>query len=226
MPDLNTDDNLDSLQINYLNECPDLKLDLFKIETATKNDKILSKIYHFVLSGWPKEIKDIFLKPYFRKRDEISIVNNVLVWGNRVIIPENVQNSVLQMLHNSHMGIVKMKSLARSYVWWPNLNKDIENLCKSCSVCQKTQSNPSKGALQPWSIANKPWDRIHIDFLGPIKGKYCLIILDAYSKWLEVAVMSSITSTQTIDKLRNLFSRYGLPKLLCSDNGIQFVSEE
>lgn len=219
-------DDSDALQINYLTEASDLNLNLLDIERALHKDNILSKIITFVKSGWPKQTKDSALKPYFRKKEEINIVNNVLVWGHRVIIPESFQSRVLEMLHNTHMGIVKMKSLARSYVWWPNLNNDIEGISKSCNICQTFQRNVNTGILQSWPIENYPWNRIHIDYMGPIKGKYCLIVIDAFSKWLEVFLMSSITSEQTIDRLRGLFSRYGLPKTLCSDNGTQFTSHE
>lgn len=68
------------------------------------------------------------------------------------------------------MGIVKIKSLARSYVWWPCLNKNIEETCKSCTVCQSVQRIPNKGVLQSWPIPiNDVWERIYIDFLGPIQ---------------------------------------------------------
>ena len=57
-------------------------------------------------------------------------------------------------------------------------------------------------------------------------GKMFLIVVDSHSKWLEVEVMSSITSEATIEKLRDLFARYGIPQQLVSDNGSQFTSRE
>ena len=77
----------------------------------------------------------------------------------------------------------------------------------------------------PWKWPAKPWERIHIDFFE--KGKLnFLIVVDAYSKWLEVTPMGSMTSLKTIEVLRSLFARYGIPKEVVSDNGPQLASEE
>lgn len=110
-------------------------------------------------------------------------------------------------LHGAHFGIVKTKFLARALIWWPSLNPEIEKMCKECTACQKLQSNPAKAPLQGWPIPEGVLSRIHVDFFEPRKNLFFLIIVDAYSKWLEVFPMSSITSTQTILKLRELFAR-------------------
>ena len=77
-----------------------------------------------------------------------------------------------------------------------------------------------------WDWPNEPWVRIHVDYLGPLKGKYYFVIVDAHSKWIEVFPTTTITSTFTVSALRSTFARYGLPKLLVSDNGTQLVSKE
>ena len=70
------------------------------------------------------------------------------------------------------------------------------------------------------------WDRIHIDFAGPIEGFNYLIIIDAFSKWPEVVRMKSISSERTIKELNKVFSQFGYLKMLISDNGRQFTTEE
>ena len=119
-----------------------------------------------------------------------------------------------------------MKAIARSYVWWPGFNGDLETLVKSCPKCQSCRSAPAVAPLHPWLWPTQPWQRIHVDFAGPIDGKMMLIIVDAHSKWPEVIPMSSTTSQLTIRVLRRLFATYGLPQQLLSDNGPQFTSEE
>ena len=119
-----------------------------------------------------------------------------------------------------------MKALARSYVWWPGLDQQIEERAKSCSACQVNKNAAPKAPLHPWAWPTVPWQRIHIDFAGPVEGKMLLIIVDAHSKWPEVFIMSTTTSTKTITKLRETFARFGLPEQLVSDNGPQFVPEE
>ena len=153
----------------------------------------------------------------------MTLEANCLMWGIRAIIPAKLQQRVLSELHIDHPGISKMKSLARSYVWWPNLNQDIKCLVKSCSPCLSVQPAPPKSPLNPWL---RPWSRVHVDFAGPLQGKMYFVIVDAHSKWPEVFEMASTTSKKTIDILRYVFAQYGLPDQLVSDNGPQFTSDE
>ncbi|XP_063924618.1 uncharacterized protein LOC135138566 [Zophobas morio] len=169
---------------------------------ATRRDPTLSKIVKFVTEGWP----DDFLKPFVQRKDEITCEQGCLMWGYTVIVPRKLQRHLLEELHSSHLGIVKMKSIARAYFWWPNLDKDIENIARSCIPNNK--------------------QRVHIDFLGPIDNSHYLIMLDAYSKWPEIFKMNSITSAATISKIRETCARWGIPETLVSDNGAQLTSEE
>lgn len=119
-----------------------------------------------------------------------------------------------------------MKSIARSFVWWPKMDQDIEKLCFTCSDCQRHSNMPKSAPVHPWDWPKEPWDRLHIDFAGPFMNSMFLLIIDAHSKWVEIFPMNSTTTTNTIEKLRILFSQLGLPKVIVSDNGPQFVSEE
>ena len=117
-----------------------------------------------------------------------------------------------------------MKSLARSHVWWPGLDKNIEDMVKACVECQSVKETPPPAPLHPWIWPARPWERIHVDFAGPFLGKMYLVVVDSHSKWPEVFEMSSTSAEQTVSTLRNLFASYGLPLQLVSDNGPQFVS--
>ncbi|XP_062403781.1 uncharacterized protein K02A2.6-like [Sardina pilchardus] len=146
--------------------------------------------------------------------------------GTRVIIPPKLRSRVLESLHEGHLDVVKMKSLARSYIWWPGIDCEIEDIAKSCSGCQQTQRQPQAAPLHTWEWPKTVWQRIHIDYAGPFLDKMFLIVVDAYSKWPEVFPVKNATSAKTIDVLRTLFARTGLPQQLVSDNGSQFTSEE
>ena len=148
------------------------------------------------------------------------------MWGHRVVIPKKWQEKVLEELHVGHPGVVRMKSLACSHFWWPDLDKNIEECSKACPACQSTKNLPAKAPLHPWTWSSIPWERIHADFAGPFLGKMFLVVVDAQSKWPEIIVMSSTTAARTITALRELFARNGIPNQLVSDNGQQFVSEE
>lgn len=152
--------------------------------------------------------------------------DGILMWGYRVVIPSTLRQELLKELHSTHMGSAKMKSLARSYFWWPNIDQDIEHYVKKCVLCLEVRSNPPLAKLVKWPESCGVFDRVHIDFLGPVNGKMFFILTDSFSKWPEIFEMSRTDSKSLIDKLREIFARFGLPNKIVSDNGPQFTSIE
>ena len=195
------------------------------IKKATAADPKLSRVHKYTVSGWPSVV-DPSLIPYKHRQDELSVEQGCLLLGTRVVVPPSLQVSVLKELHETHPGMTRMKGLARSYVWWPRIDIDIEHCVSSCKVCQSMRSNPPNAPVHPWIFPSKPWSRIHIDFAGPVAGCMYLVLVDAYSKYPEVVKMNTTTSKATINVLREIFSRQGLPEILVSDNGPQFTSYE
>lgn len=189
-------------------------------------ESILGQVILFVKNGWP-EMKQVEgeLKSFYEKRREISLEQGVLMWGHRVIIPKEFRSDLLKEIHSSHMGIVKSKSLVRSYFWWPNIDNDLENWIKSCTICRENQNNPPKISSVKWPEANAPLERIHIDFCHPVNSNY-LVIIDVFSKWVEVVKCKTISTQEVIRELRKFFASFGMPKKIVSDNGGCFSSVE
>ena len=132
---------------------------------------------------------------------------------------------MLKELHLEHPGVCAMKAIARTCVWWPKMDEEIEREIKLCSVCQNVRSSPPNAPLIPWKWATRPFQRILIDFYQ--KGSdYFLVVVDSHFKWREVQHMTSITTEKTINELRLIFAQHGLPEEEVSDNGPQFVSNE
>jgi hypothetical protein len=121
------------------------------------------------------------------------------MWGITVVIPPKYRESVLEELHQEHIGVVKMKSIARSYVWWPGIDHEIEHLAKACTGCQQIQTSPGFAPLHHYEWPSAPSERIRIDFAGPFVGSMFMIVVEAYSKWPEICMMNSTTSGHTID---------------------------
>ena len=119
-----------------------------------------------------------------------------------------------------------MKSFAQLYVWWPGLDKEFEKSVNQCHKCQETQSSPQSAPLYPWKWPSRPWTRLHTDYCGPICGKMVLVVIDSHSKWMEAFPVYTATSQITIEKLRFLFSQFGLPETIVSDNAAYFLSDE
>ncbi|XP_023210631.1 uncharacterized protein K02A2.6-like [Centruroides sculpturatus] len=204
-------------------ECPSLSAR--KIALATDKDPILSKVKTWVVTGWPKQKTSGLFQPFENRSVELSIHKGCLLWGSRIVIPPHQRKICLNMLHVAHPGIVKMKALARSYIWWPGLDSDIEKLVRSCASCQAVQHNPPK-TMSAWEPEEAPWNRLHIDFAGPFQDKIFFIVVDAKSKWLEVDIVPSTSANGAIKVLRKLFATHGIPTVIVSDNGTAFTSCE
>ena len=127
---------------------------------------------------------------------------------------------ILKELHQSHPGIVRMKSLASLC---PGIDKDIEQMVRSCDSCNQQRDNTPHAPLHPWEYPSKPWPCLPADFAGPFFGRMWLIVVDARTKWPEVFQLKKATSGTA---LIAIFSRFGLPEIIVTDNGSQFTSDQ
>ena len=94
-----------------------------------------------------------------------------------------------------------MKKIARSYFWWPNLDKEIERKAQSCIQCKSSQANPRLVPLHPWVWPTHPWSRVHTDYAGLFLQRMYLIVVDSHSKWPDVIEMAGTSSESTISEL-------------------------
>ncbi|KAA3671050.1 uncharacterized protein DEA37_0005807 [Paragonimus westermani] len=193
------------------------------VAEATLRDQTLQSVISYNQNRWPDTGLTGDLAQFFRRRSAISNLNGCVLFGERVVIPRELQPRVIRQLHVGHPGICRMKALARSYVYWPGMDEQLEQLVRSYHGCAYTSKAPPKAPLESWPIPTAPWSRVHLDFAGPLHGQNFLIAVDAYSKWPEV-LMPSTTTGSTVLQLRKMFSRFGCPTSLVSDNGTQFTS--
>lgn len=189
-------------------------------------DAVIGKVIKYTTSEWPnlRELSDE-LRQYHRKRLELSVDKGCLFWGLRAVIPSNMRPLILRELHASHLGIVKVRMFARSYVWWPGIDDDIEFTVNNCDVCVIERKKPRRTPLTTWPWPNHVWSRIHCDFLK-LYGNMYLLIIDAHSKWPEIINFKNNTKTyKVIEEFKSLFARFGLPLHVVSDGGPQFRTE-
>ncbi|XP_043911581.1 uncharacterized protein K02A2.6-like [Protopterus annectens] len=172
----------------------------------TRKDLVLARVFQWVQQGWPVQQTDPVFRPYEVRKTELSVQDGCVLWGARVIIPSPGRRALLQQLHQGHVGITRMKALARSYFWWPKLDHDIEVVVNECKTCQQHRNLPVAAPLHPWEWPSRPWQRLHIDYAGPFMGAMFLIIMDAHSKWMDAYQVKTPTSLITIECLRKSFS--------------------
>lgn len=148
------------------------------------------------------------------------------MFSDRLVIPTIYRKRCLNQLHKGHPGVQRMKAIARSFVYWPCLDEEIISYVRACNGCASAARSPPKAAPVPWPKSTVPWQRVHVDYAGPLEGEYYLIVVDSYSKWPEILPTKSITSKATINLLRSVCINKGMPEVLVSDNGTQFTSAE
>lgn len=122
----------------------------------TASDPVLQQVLRRVQQGWGDKCPDPDLQPFYIRRDELSSHNGYILWGNRVVAPAQGRQQLLEDLHTAHPGIVRIKNLARSFLWWPGLDADIEEKVKSCKVCQLQSAAPATATLHPWEWRKSP----------------------------------------------------------------------
>lgn len=193
------------------------------IAKATSNDPSLSKVVGYILHGWPTSVPSE-LVPYSQRQTDLVVHEGCLLWGLRTIIPPPFRESLLDILHDCHVGQTKMKMLARSYIWWPGLDKAIEQKVKHCEPCASVAAQEVPVPLHQWEPPDRPWVRLHADF-AELHGTHYLLLIDAFSKWPDIQVLTKTTAVKTVDAFAEVFSQNGLPEVLVTDNGPPFTSD-
>ncbi|CAL8069840.1 unnamed protein product [Orchesella dallaii] len=195
---------------------------LSEIWTAQQKDPVLQRVMVCCTEGWPEKCTkmDAELKKYWTVRDEITIQNGLLLRNSRIVIPKKLQDEMLGRIHEGHLGVVKCRARARESCWWPGQSEDIAEVVRRCPVCVQERIE-RKEPLIPSEFPTRPWMKVGMD-LFQLNGNWFILVVDYFSRFPEVAQLSSTTTAAVIDKLKVFFSRHGVPEEVISDNGPQF----
>ena len=203
---------------------PATEKQLERIRRHQEEDEECKLAAEYCRSGWPsRQSLSGTMKLYYSVATEISVQDGLLMRGNRVVIPAALRLEMLDRLHTGHQGISKCRERARQSLWWPGLSRQLEELVKNCSVCRKC-SNQRREPLIPAALPELPWQRVGTD-LFEFKGRSFLLIVDYYSRFIEVARLNRATSEEVILHTKGIFARHGIPEVVVSDNGPQYSSE-
>ncbi|MCG7875843.1 MAG: RNase H-like domain-containing protein, partial [Candidatus Thiodiazotropha endolucinida] len=215
------------LSVNYLSFLPVSKDNQMKIQNATKQDSEMQTLRATVLEGWPQKKDECpsEIRPYWNFRDEITFVEEMLFKGHKLIVPKSLRKEMLAVIHSSHLGINKCTSRARESLFWIGMVSDIEQTVRNCTVCAQNQSANTKEPMIPGEVPDRPWSHVSADIME-FKNHHYLVIVDRYSKWVELNLLENMTSKCVIKHLKSQFSRYGIIDQFYSDNQSTFVSSE
>ena len=134
-----------------------------------------------------------------------------------------MREEILERIHTGHQGITKCQAHANLSVWWPCNSKEIKEKVESCHFCQENQAAQRKEQLMPAVLPDRPWQKVSTDLFALAGQKY-LVVMDHYSRYIEILTLVGTTSLAAIQKLKSVFARWGFPEELVYDNGTQFKS--
>jgi len=221
--DTDTKDVELDLRVDFI-RFSDNRVKALKEETA--KDPALQELKCVIIEGWPENIKDVPtpIRQYWSFRDELSVEDGVVMKGQRVVIPDSMKEDVLEQLHYGHMGAEKTKLRAKDSVYWMNVNKDIDEMVKKCVPCQENQSNQQHETLMPHEVPDRPWQVCGTD-LFYFDGDEYLIVADYYSKFPIIRKLPKpCPSSVVVEVTKSIFSEFGIPERVVSDNGPHYAS--
>lgn len=205
--------------------CP---LRLEDIQLAISNDAEASNLIAAIQSEWTWVNRSI--KCYTHLRTSLTLADNLLFFDDRLFIPRSLRGRIIADAHEGHLGQSKMKEILRSHFFWPKMGHDIEEYVRQCQSCIRFSGENRHAPLQSTvEQVNSPWQRVAIDITGPserLKGATYLSVIDYYSRFPFLHRLHSTSSHEIIEALTHLFSLFGTPFELVSDNGTNFVSQE
>ena len=197
---------------------------LQQIRDAQKTDEECSLLRSYCLQGWPPYMPhQPVLRPYWENRSHLTIVDDLLLYNDRILIPRSMRLQILDCIHTGHLGLTKCRSRARTSVWWPGLSTQIGELISRCHTCAKEQPTPRE-PLMPSSFPARLWERVATD-LYDFQGRKYIIVVDYYSRWFDIKELPDETSHSVIKALKEVFATHGIPDVIMSDNGPQYSAE-
>ena len=209
-------------EINLLNN-----VRLAQLQKDTEQDPIMQSLKNTILIGWldTREEVPTPIQDYRNYREELTLYNGVLFKNQRIIIPQALRSEVVTRLHSSHRGIEACLRKARDRVFWPAMQHDVRKTVLTCQVCAEFQPNNPSMPMQSHEIPDRPWSRVATDLFS-LKSKDYIVLVDYYSDYIEVSPLTDTTSSSIVKFLKVQFSRHGIPDVLVSDNGPQYISNE
>ena len=170
-----------------------------QVREETCRDPVLNSLAHVIFTGWPVGIREMptDLCQFWSYRDELAVEDSIIFKGRQVLIPRLLRQDILAQLHSGHLGIEKTRRLAHESVYWPRINKDLEDVCKRCQLCQELQPQQPREPMKMHEKPGCPWVKLVTD-LFEIGQRNFLTISDYFSRYPIIKELKSITSAAVV----------------------------
>ena len=157
---------------------------------------------------------------------EITSVEGLLFKGDCVIIPTALCKVMKEKLQHGHIGIQRTRAIASQIMFWHSLHAEITDMISKCSACTENQAYQQKELLIFHEIPTEPWFKVGM-VLFLFRSKSYLVVVDYYSSYMEACHLYHQTkSRDVISHVKAIFARFGIPRVVISDNGPQFSSTD
>ena len=208
--------------VNHISVAP-TRYQQFQQQTAQE----LNELHVMVIKGWPDTREEVphSIREYWKMRDELSVYDGIVYKGMKIVVPPSLRSAMLAQIHESHLGVVKCKQRGRECLYWPGMQKQIEEIVNDCPACNEVDKATAKEPLKPTRIPSLPWEEVASDIFE-WKNEQYLVSVDYFSKFIEADKMEDMSSASTIHVLKSHFRRHGIPLKLRTDNGPQYSSQE
>ena len=195
------------LQVDEVNMVEDVPIDnplLEEIRRATKEDQELQCISELIRTGWPSRTIDVPVaaRPFHQCHREISVQNDLVFKGDRVVIPISLTGSVIKKLHNTHLEMEGCLRRARESLFWPGMNAELSYFVRRCSFCAAYRPEQCRELLQPHEISSTPWQMVAIDLFSFETTNY-IVVVDYYSNFLRSINSMILCPTQLSTKSKD-----------------------
>ncbi len=173
------------------------------------------------------------LTPHLQQDQLVKVTEGMILRDNKYIVPEALQKPVIKLYHDyAHVSAPKTQQLIQKNFWWPQMASDIQRWCDTCIVCATiNQGKPGRTKLCRPEPPKGPWELLQLDFIGPLPSakwgyRYCLVIIDKFSKWVE-AIPTRNNSANTVARVvtNQILPLWGAPIQIESDQGTHFTGQ-
>jgi transposase InsO family protein len=191
------------------------------LKESAKKDPEVVRLTEDVMKG----VRKTELSGYKDCYSELSVVDGLLVRGERLVIPRELRVAVLEAGHEGCPGRDSMLQQLRLDTWWPGQTKDVKDFVDTCDGCAASVDRNQPAPMAVRETPEAAWQHCSADFKGPIGGQfYFHVLIDNYSRWPEVEIVKSTSFEKLRPALEGSFSLHGIPESITHDNGPPYNS--
>ncbi|XP_048584683.1 uncharacterized protein K02A2.6-like [Nematostella vectensis] len=193
------------------------------VEVVSEKDPTLILVREAIRSGDFTRLTGTLYKAVSK---ELWIAGQLVMRGNRIVLPESLWKQAIILAHEGHQGMVRTKSRLRSKLWWPQMDAQAEQFIKACYPCQLVGPRGKPEPVRSTELPEEPWEDLATDLTEIPGGNHLLVVVDNYSRWPEVVLLKKTDAPHVITALEGIFTTHGIPYTVRSDNGPPFASKE